>query len=81
MIKRVIDVIVADLALIILSPVLLLMIFLIRRKLDFRMVKFRTMLEAVDAQGNSLPKVKTTSTALRIFQSSSTDFEKVQWHS
>jgi len=89
MIKRVIDVIVAGLALIILSPAFLLMIFLIRCKLGspvffyqkrpglhgkpFRMVKFRTMLEAVDAQGNALPDDERMTDFGRFIRSCSLD--------
>lgn len=89
MIKRVMDVIVAGLALIVLSPLFLLLIFLIRRKLGspvffcqerpglhgkpFRMVKFRTMLETVDAQGNSLPDDERMTDFGRLMRSCSLD--------
>ena len=71
MIKRVFDVTAALLALCLLSPVLLLVAWQIRRKMGspvlfqqvrpgrygqpFKMVKFRTMRDAVDADGNPLP--------------------------
>lgn len=69
--KRVFDFVVAAVALVVLSPVLLLVALMIRRKLGspvlfsqmrpglnarpFRMVKFRTMRDAIDRNGNPLP--------------------------
>ena len=69
--KRVFDIIVAAVALVVLSPVLLVLALLIRRKLGspvlfsqmrpglngrpFRMVKFRTMRNAIECDGNPLP--------------------------
>lgn len=71
MLKRFIDLIAALFGLIVLLPVLLIVAALIRLKLgspiffrqtrpglhgkSFEMVKFRTMLDAVDKQGNPLP--------------------------
>ena len=71
MIKRVFDILVSASALFILLPVILLLTVLIhgrlgapvlfrqprpgRNGLPFQMVKFRTMLDAVDADGNMLP--------------------------
>ena len=71
MIKRILDVLVSVAALAALFPVIAVVALLIHRKLGtpvlfrqtrpgkdgkpFQMVKFRTMLDAVDAQGNSLP--------------------------
>ena len=71
MIKRIFDFLVSLVALIVLSPVFLVVAIQIRRKLGspiffrqtrpgedgkpFQMVKFRTMLDAVDKQGNQLP--------------------------
>lgn len=70
-VKRLMDVLVAGVALVLLSPVLLLLAWLIRRNLGspvlfsqarpglngkpFRMIKFRTMRDAVDSKGNLLP--------------------------
>jgi len=70
-VKRVFDIIVAAVALVVLSPVLLVLALLIRRKLGspvlfsqmrpglngrpFRMVKFRTMRNAIECDGNPLP--------------------------
>lgn len=69
--KRIFDIVCSALALLLLWPVLLVLYVLVRVKLGtpaffrqqrpglygrpFMMVKFRTMLDAVDAEGNSLP--------------------------
>ncbi len=69
--KRLFDFVAAGLGLLVLSPVMLVVALLIRRRLGspvlfhqvrpgvsgkpFRMVKFRTMRDALDAQGNPLP--------------------------
>ena len=71
MIKRLVDILASGLALIMLSPVIIVVAILVNRKLGspiffqqvrpglggkpFKMVKFRTMLDAVDSQGNPLP--------------------------
>lgn len=71
MLKRLLDIVVAIAALILLSPVMLVVALLIRRRLGtpvlfrqrrpglggrpFTMVKFRTMRDACDRQGNALP--------------------------
>ncbi|MEL6972427.1 MAG: sugar transferase [Bacteroidota bacterium] len=71
MLKRIIDIVVALIALVVLSPVFLVLVFLIRRKLGspvffvqtrpgkdgvpFDMIKFRSMTDARDAAGNLLP--------------------------
>ena len=71
MIKRLIDILASLFCLLVLSPVLLLVFALVRIQMGspvlfrqvrpgmngkpFMMVKFRTMLDAVDAQGNPLP--------------------------
>jgi lipopolysaccharide/colanic/teichoic acid biosynthesis glycosyltransferase len=70
-VKRLFDIVVAGAALLALSPVLLVLAVLIARRMGrpvlfvqvrpgkdakpFRMLKFRTMRDAVDAQGNPLP--------------------------
>ncbi|MDD1827111.1 sugar transferase [Photobacterium sp. ZSDE20] len=69
--KRIFDIIVSILSLLFLSPLLLLLIFFIKKELGspilfrqsrpglngkpFEMVKFRSMKDAVDAKGNQLP--------------------------
>ncbi|HRH91233.1 MAG TPA: sugar transferase [Agitococcus sp.] len=71
MYKRIFDVVISAIALLMLSPVLLGIVYMIHKKLGspiffrqtrpglngkpFQMVKFRTMLDAVDSQGNPLP--------------------------
>lgn len=71
MIKRFFDILLAAFALVVLFPVVLVVAFLIQRKLGspvlfrqarpglngkpFNMVKFRTMLDATDKHGNPLP--------------------------
>ncbi|WP_039881817.1 sugar transferase [Marinobacter manganoxydans] len=71
MVKRITDTVVALVALVMLSPVLLVVALLVRFKLGspilfrqirpglggnpFKMVKFRTMLDATDEHGNPLP--------------------------
>lgn len=71
MIKRLFDVVVSAMGLLLLSPIIAVVAWQVRRKLGspvffrqvrpglngkpFKMVKFRTMRDAVDAQGNPLP--------------------------
>lgn len=71
MLKRIFDMVASGVALILLSPVILVVAIQIRRKLGspiffrqtrpgkdgkpFQMIKFRTMLDAVDKQGDPLP--------------------------
>lgn len=71
MIKRLCDILASAFGLVLLSPVIAVVAWQIRRKLGspvmfrqvrpgfdgkpFEMIKFRTMRDAVDAQGNSLP--------------------------
>ena len=78
MMKRLIDVVAASVALLLLSPAIICVAVLVHIKLgspvffrqvrpglhgkSFNMIKFRTMLDAVDAQGNPLPdEVRLTS--------------------
>lgn len=71
MLKRLLDIIVAAIALLLLSPLYALVAYKVKKNLGspvlfrqvrpglhgkpFQMTKFRTMLDSVDAQGNSLP--------------------------
>lgn len=71
MLKRIFDVVASGSALLVLSPVLVGVAYLVRKNLGspvlftqvrpglngkpFKMVKFRTMRDSVDAQGNALP--------------------------
>lgn len=71
MLKRIFDIVVSALALLVLSPVYFLVAYKVKKNLGspvlfkqtrpglhgkpFEMIKFRTMKDAVDAQGNPLP--------------------------
>ena len=71
MIKRLIDIIIALIALVLLSPIFIFVVFKVRRNLGspiffyqerpgedakiFKMIKFRSMLNATDKNGNPLP--------------------------
>lgn len=71
MLKRLIDILIASIALLVLSPIFLIVAFKVRQNLGspvfflqdrpgkdakiFKMIKFRSMKDAVDAQGNLLP--------------------------
>lgn len=71
MLKRVLDIVIASSALVLLSPVYALVAYKVRKNLGspvlfrqvrsglagkpFEMIKFRSMKDAVDAQGNPLP--------------------------
>lgn len=88
-VKRAFDIIVAATMLIALSPILLALALLIRIKLGqpiffsqvrpgrkgkpFRMIKFRTMLEAVDQHGNALPDSERLTGFGRLLRSTSLD--------
>lgn len=89
MIKRLFDLIVSLMALAILSPVLLILVFLVRWKLGvpilfsqirpgyngepFRMYKFRTMTDARDENGGLLPDGERLTPFGRFLRSSSLD--------
>lgn len=89
MIKRILDVLVSVAALAALFPVIAVVALLIHRKLGtpvlfrqtrpgkdgkpFQMVKFRTMLDAVDAQGNSLPDSERMTAFGHLLRSTSLD--------
>ncbi|MCS4534057.1 sugar transferase [Neisseria montereyensis] len=71
LLKRLLDILASALGLIVLSPILLILVYLIRKNLGspvfftqtrpgqdgkpFKMIKFRSMRDAVDANGNPLP--------------------------
>ena len=94
--KRVLDVVLAAVALIILSPVLLLLAFLIRVFLGtpvlfrqqrpglhgkpFTLYKFRTMTDARDAQGNLLPDEQRLTRLGRFLRSTSLDELPELWN-
>lgn len=89
MIKRIFDVLVSVAALMMLLPVIGVVALLIHRKLGspvlfrqirpgkngkpFQMVKFRTMRDALDAQGNPLPDSERMTTFGQFLRSSSLD--------
>jgi len=88
-IKRTLDVLVSVAALVVLFPVIAVVALLIHRELGtpvlfcqtrpgkdgkpFQMVKFRTMLDAVDAQGNSLPDSERMTEFGHLLRSTSLD--------
>lgn len=96
MIKRTFDLLASASALLVLSPVLLGVAYMVRKNLGspvlfrqvrpgmhgkpFEMIKFRTMLDAVDAQGNVLPdEVRLTSFG-RFLRSTSLDELPELWN-
>ena len=89
MLKRAVDLILGITAVILLSPILLITAILVSRKLGspilftqvrpgkdgkpFKMVKFRTMRDAIDAQGNPLPDAERLTPFGRRLRSTSID--------
>lgn len=96
MIKRVFDAMAALVALCLLSPVLLLVAWQIRRKLGspvlfqqirpglygrpFKMIKFRTMRNAIDANGNPLPDAERMTPFGSLLRSTSLDELPELWN-
>jgi len=96
MIKRWMDVIFAAIALLIFSPIWLIVAWQVRRKLGvpvlfrqvrpglrgkpFQMVKFRTMLDAVDAVGQPLPDAQRLTSFGRFLRSTSMDELPELWN-
>ena len=96
MLKRIFDVISAGLAIVLLSPVILVVALLIRRKLGspiifrqvrpglagkpFEMIKFRTMLNAVDARGELLPDSERMTPFGRFLRGTSLDELPELWN-
>lgn len=88
-VKRTIDIVCSGLGLIVLSPILLITAILIRIKLGspiffiqdrvgkdgkvFKMIKFRTMLDAVDKWGDPLPDSERLTSFGKILRSTSID--------
>ena len=94
--KRLIDILGAVTGLVVLSPVLIVVAILIRRQMGapvlfcqarpglhgkpFQMIKFRTMRDAVDAQGNVLPDCERLTTLGRFLRASSLDELPELWN-
>jgi len=96
MFKRLVDLILGITALILLSPILLITAILVSQKLGspifftqvrpgkdgkpFKMVKFRTMRDAIDAQGNPLPDAERLTPFGRRLRSTSIDELPELWN-
>ena len=96
MFKRLVDLILGITAVILLSPILLITAILVSRKLGspilftqvrpgkdgkpFKMVKFRTMRDAIDAQGNPLPDAERLTPFGRRLRSTSIDELPELWN-
>ncbi|KKO72134.1 sugar transferase [Kerstersia gyiorum] len=96
MIKRLFDIVVSLTALILLSPVLLVVSIQVRRKLGspvffrqirpglrgkpFEMIKFRTMRDAIDANGKPLPDAERLTGFGRMLRSTSLDELPELWN-
>ncbi|WP_134598644.1 sugar transferase [Pseudomonas aeruginosa] len=96
MIKRLFDIVASSLGLLLLSPVILIVAWQIRRKLGkpvlfrqvrpgvdgrpFEMIKFRTMRDAVDANGNALPDAERMTSFGNFLRSSSLDELPELWN-
>ena len=94
--KRLFDIVAAAMGLIVLSPVIAVVAYLIRKRLGspvlfrqvrpglggkpFEMVKFRTMRDAVDADGNPLPDSERMTDFGRFLRSSSLDELPELWN-
>ncbi|KGT47510.1 MULTISPECIES: sugar transferase [Acinetobacter] len=96
MIKRILDVVIASTALVILSPVYALVAYKVKKNLGspvlfrqvrpglhgkpFEMIKFRTMKDAVDAQGNPLPDSERLTPFGQMLRSTSLDELPELWN-
>lgn len=96
MLKRFFDIVASVLGLIVLSPVIAVVAFLIRKRLGspilfrqvrpglggrpFEMIKFRTMRDALDANGNPLPDAERMTDFGRFLRSSSLDELPELWN-
>lgn len=94
--KRLFDLVIASFALLLLFPVLLLVAWLVHRRLGspvlfrqvrpglhgkpFEMVKFRTMRDAVDTEGNALPDAERLTPFGRFLRSASLDELPELWN-
>ena len=96
MIKRLLDIIIASIALILLSPLYFYVAHKVKKNLGspvlfrqvrpglhgkpFEMIKFRTMKDAVDAQGNPLPDSERLTPFGKMLRSSSLDEMPELWN-
>ena len=96
MLKRLLDIIIAAIALILLSPLYAFVAYKVKKNLGspvlfrqvrpglhgkpFEMIKFRTMRDAVDAQGNSLPDSERLTPFGKMLRSSSLDEMPELWN-
>lgn len=96
MIKRFLDIIIAAIALILLSPLYAFVAYKVKKNLGspvlfrqvrpglygkpFEMIKFRTMRDALDAQGNSLPDSERLTPFGKMLRSSSLDEMPELWN-
>lgn len=94
--KRIIDILGASLGLLLLSPVLAIVAYKIRREMGapvlfsqtrpgrngkpFQMIKFRTMRDAIDADGRALPDAERLTKLGRFLRSSSLDELPELWN-
>lgn len=96
MLKRLLDIIIASIALILLSPLYAFVAYKVKKNLGspvlfrqvrpglhgkpFEMIKFRTMKDAVDAQGNSLPDSERLTPFGKMLRSTSLDEMPELWN-
>lgn len=96
MLKRLLDIIIASIALILLSPLYALVAYKVKKNLGspvlfrqvrpglhgkpFEMIKFRSMKDAVDAQGNLLPDSERLTPFGKMLRSSSLDEMPELWN-
>ena len=96
MLKRLLDIIIASIALILLSPLYLYVAYKVKKNLGspvlfrqvrpglhgkpFEMIKFRTMRDALDAQGNSLPDSERLTPFGKMLRATSLDEMPELWN-
>ena len=96
MLKRLLDIIIASIALILLSPLYVFVAYKVKKNLGspvlfrqvrpglhgkpFEMIKFRTMKDAVDAQGNLLPDSERLTPFGKMLRSTSLDEMPELWN-
>lgn len=96
MLKRLLDIVIASIALVILSPLYIFVAYKVKKNLGspvlfrqvrpglngkpFEMIKFRTMKDAVDAQGNPLPDSERLTPFGKMLRSTSLDEMPELWN-